>query len=92
MANAHIVFTDTRTAVKWDTDYPLPVLDGEEFMPPEGSEPYRSLIQHGVENIWGNRCVWKNAARYDTGSVVETQRDGKKVQATGILSVLISRA
>jgi hypothetical protein len=87
MANAHIVFTDISTSVKWDTDCPLPVLDGEEFMPPEGSEPYRSLIQHGVENIWGNRCVWKRSARYDTGQVVETKRDGTTDTATGQLLV-----
>lgn len=90
MANAHIVFTDISTSVKWDTDYPLPVLDGEEFMPPEGSEPYNTLVLHGVENIWGNRCTWKRSARYDTGRVFGTERDGAAAAVTGQLKVVIS--
>lgn len=91
MIQTHIVFTDTITSVRWDTNVPYTSEDKDEpeKVPPEGSEPYRAIIQKAVENIWGNMYSWLSTGRYDLGHV--TKRSTYSIdKITNLLQVVVS--
>ena len=91
MIQTHIVFTDMKTTVRWDTSvsYTSEDKDEPETIPPEGSEPYRMLVEKAVENIWGNMYSWKNTGRFDIGQVVKRSTYGIE-KITNLLQVVVS--
>lgn len=89
MISAHIIFTDNSTGIKWDTDTSYYTDEKNEELPPEGSMQYERLIEHAVENIWGNNCSWKKDLRYNEGSVVKRLSQSEFEKITNILSVII---
>ena len=91
MIQTHVVFTDTATTVRWDTNVPYTSEDKDEpeALPPEGSEPYHAVVQKAVENIWGNMYSWRNSGRYDLGHVTKKNTYGIE-KITNLLKVVVS--
>lgn len=91
MISIPVVFYDIASGVKWDTSVFFLSEDGEDYIPPEGSEQFKLIIQHAVENIWGNMCIWKSSGRYDTGHVEKKRKDGIIEHLTTTLNVSARR-
>jgi|GEM_PF-5069150 len=89
MAQAHVIFEDTASGERWDTDVEFSVGDDDTVFISTGSERYFRIVQHAAENIWGNMCVWKKAARYDNGHVMQHNRSSGSSPVTGMLKVSI---
>ena len=89
MIRAHIIFTDISNGIKWDTDTSYFTDEKDEKLQPEGSMQYEQLIEHAVENIWGNNCSWKKSLRYNEGSVVKRLSQSEFDKITETLSVII---
>lgn len=91
MITIGIVFDDISTGVKWDTSVRFSGEDGDDYIPSEGSEQFKMLVQQAVENIWGNMYVWKTSGRYDTGRVAKKNSTCSFEYATGMLKTAIKK-